>query len=266
LADAAGMYRVGSNTIGFATAGVKRVAIDSHLRLYGVARMIAVGDGSSGAPDYTFASALSTGMYPVASDTLGLVGGGVTSMYISDSYVRSLREHRFVSGNADDPGINWADDTNSGFYWNDFMYVARNGTAVARWNPAGSTANSSITIMTREKGDSRYDLSSSLRFKENVGATPAAVLKAKLLAAFDKFDITSWIWGGEISDEDERYGDPGIGMIAENVLEYLPEAVKHQWVEEGKTKRPNALDPFPIISSLIEKIRQLEERLVAVGG
>ena len=144
------------------------------------------------------------------------------------------------------------------------------GTVVASANVAGTGAPQTHTIITREKGDTRFAAASSLRFKEAL----APRSQASLLAVFDALVPFGWIWGGELPQTDERYGTPGVGFGAEDVEPVYPEAVRYQWVsnledDEGNPlptpeKQVLGLDPLALIAVLHAKITQQEERIATL--
>jgi hypothetical protein len=119
----------------------------------------------------------------------------------------------------------------------------------------GTSAPQSYSIITKEKGDARYASVSSQRYKEAV----ESVDEAELAAVFDNLTLRQWTWGGELAEDDERTGSAGLGLIAEEVEEVIPDAVRYQWHEEAK--RVNGLDPLALIALLVAKVRQLEDRL-----
>lgn len=266
-----GMYRVGSNSIGFAIAATNKVTINSAgITLAGSSRFIADSLGSATTPDYCFSGAGNYGMY-YSGNYLRFSAGGVNMLSLNEALVYHYVPNRFAVGSAASPGIQWQGDPNSGMLHSTYTHMVLNGGYVARFEAHDDTVLASTTVLTRIKADARYVNESSIRYKDQLGIIPKAELSQRLLTAFDAFDLTSWVWGKEISNTNIKFGTTGIGIIAEEVEKYLPEAVKYQWVdgEDGeatKTKQPNALDPMPIIASLIEKIRQLETRLEAVGG
>lgn len=266
-----GIYRNAASSIAFSAAGAARATISTTgLRMYSDG-VIHAETGSAAAPSLHFGNS-ETGLYYAGATTVGISGGGVASFYASETYCRSLTGHRFLSGSAAAPGINWASDTNTGLFLSTYTHFSHAGTTAARIEVNDTAALASTTVMTRTKGDTRYVNESSIRYKDKVGIIPQSELSKKLLAAFDAFDLTSWVWGKAIDEKNVKYGTVGIGIIAEKVEEYLPEAVKYRWKSKdgeediGGKKEANALDPMPIIASLIEKIRQLEARLEAVEG
>ena len=265
-----GMYHDTTSSIAFATAGAARCTINAAgLQMYSGARIIAE-TGTAALPSITNLSDTNTGLYYAGPDLLGISAGGAAAMYVGSSYSRTLAEHRFFSGDQTSPGINWSSKPNTGFALNTYTYAVHNGAWCGRFEEYLDNT-SGYTFQTRGAADARYVNESSQRYKDQIGIVPEAALKAKLLAAFDAFDLTSWVWGGELTEKNIKRGTQGIGLIAEAVEEYLPEAVKYSYKsdadgEDTTEKQANALDPMPIIAAMIEKIRELEARLNAAGA
>lgn len=116
-----GIYRAGTNRLGFSTGGVARWEINASGHLVaGIDNQVDVGDdvtgprdiyargvfrgtvGSAAAPHYTYSSDLNTGMYRVGEDTLGfatgasrtfMMSGGTTAILtgstVGDMYIRA---------------------------------------------------------------------------------------------------------------------------------------------------------------------------------
>jgi hypothetical protein len=132
-------------------------------------------------------------------------------------------------------------------------------TSIAEISPAGTSSPKTTTVITRTKGDTRYQAVSSLRFKEHV-------FEAEDLAElFGNLQPCGWVWGGEVPEDDERRGTDGIGFIAEDVVKVLPEAGRYIR-EDGEERKLQSLDPLALIAVLHAKITELEARLAAVEG
>jgi len=71
-----GMYRVGTNVLGFATTGVVRATITNA----GLRSNIA---GTAGAPSYSFNDDADTGMYAILSNQLAFAAGGAKQMSVT---------------------------------------------------------------------------------------------------------------------------------------------------------------------------------------
>lgn len=148
-------------------------------------------------------------------------------------------------------------DTTTGNYGSSSTSFTLNNTQTASINytteddlPNGST------IVTRIRGDARYAAISSIRYKENVQPYDISGI-------IEQFNIKQWIWGGEIADTDERAGTMGFGLIAEEVNEFLPQAVVWQELDDG-TRRINGLDPLTLISVLIDELTDVKTQLAGL--
>ena len=138
----------------------------------------------------------------------------------------------------------------------DYHYFFTNTAAMmARVEPIGTSAPSEYTVMTRDKGDLRYGVVSSRRYKEDIEDAD----ETRLVRAFDRLRIRDWIWGGETPPEDERHGRNGVGVIAEEMEPLLPEAVRYRKTESERTV--DGLDPVALCVVLAAKLRQLEADL-----
>jgi hypothetical protein len=79
-----GIYKAGTDTIGFTTAGVQRLIIDSSGISSGVAKMYLPG-GSAGAPTYSFLSDSNSGMYGNNSGSVYIVSDGTARLTVDSS-------------------------------------------------------------------------------------------------------------------------------------------------------------------------------------
>ena len=128
----------------------------------------------------------------------------------------------------------------------------QDGVQAARIDPAGQTIGHDTAIVTREKGDARYQrTTSSRRFKENV--------ETALPADFSSLRSKSWTWGGELDEGDPRHGRRGYGLLAEDVDLVLPLAVLRD-----EQERPVGLDSLALIGALFEELRSLRAELSAM--
>lgn len=267
-----GLWRYGSNSIGFTTGGVNRAVFNvSGITLQNDGRFIASNRQDVANPDYCFTGAGGYGMW-YQSNYIRFSAAGSNVLSISDSLMYHYVPNRFINGSSANPAIYFGANNTNGIMGNStYVYNIVNNSAAYRFDNEGGAASS---VINRSLGDARYQRTSSRRFKDNIAKINNTIEK-KLLDAFDKFDLKTWVWGGEIAEHDERRGTVGIGLIAEELETYLKEAVRYQWVDgptpEDEKKKPtkkqaNALDDSPILAALILKIRQLEARLEEVGG
>jgi hypothetical protein len=103
-----GMYRFGADTIGFATNGVARVAIDNNAAYF--------ADGAVGTPGITFLSDPDTGIYRQGANDVRIVAGGST-VFIADGSNAYARKALLVpDGTASLPGYSFENDSNTGMY------------------------------------------------------------------------------------------------------------------------------------------------------
>jgi hypothetical protein len=85
--------------------------------------------------------------------------------------------------------------------------------------PVGTASAATSTIITREKGDIRYQAISSERFKPDAAPIEPVDLSG--------LTLKGWTWGGELDESHPLFGRPGNGFIAEEVAEILPAAVNY---------------------------------------
>lgn len=260
-----GIWRSNTNSIGFTGAGVNRAVINSAgLTLQNDGRFIASNRQDVANPDFCFSGAGNYGMFYQSSYLRFAAAGSQIVAASSSLFIHYTEVHapKYLCTSNPSNGL-----TSTAAY----PYMLLEDTYTHRFD---LNAAADTSVITRSLGDARYQRTSSRRFKENIVKISSDIEK-KLLDAFDKFDFKTWVWGGEIGEQDERRGTVGIGLIAEELETYIPEAVRYQWTDgptiENEKKKPtkkqaNALDDSPIIAAIVLKIRQLEARLEAVGG
>lgn len=110
----------------------------------------------------------------------------------------------------------------------------------ARIEPAGSSFQGAISVMTREKADARYAI-----------AVSAAALKRDIedLAAPDLSDVQprSFVWD---LDGHPRKGLRSAGFIYEDVAAAFPEATY-----PARDGRPGGIDPLALLAGLVAEFR-----------
>ena len=106
--------------------------------------------------------------------------------------------------------------------------------------------------MTREKGDNRYNIVSSIRYKDNVQIAPRA---EGLLSLEPK----TWDWGGELAEDDFRRGTSSYGLVADDVAAVFPDAVMFD--DQG---RPQYLQAGPLFAGLLGEIKHLSAQVAAL--
>lgn len=262
-----GIWRPGPDSFGISVGGQHKVTVNgAGITLSNDGRFIAANKGQQSSPDFCFYGAGGYGMY-YASSYLRFSAAGSQVVAISPTYNISYSTYNRMNN------IRWNDNTNDGFgATSNYTYAIVADTSSHRFDLNGAVNES---VITRALGDARYQRTSSRRFKDKLVEINDS-LEARLLKAFDLFNIKTWTWGKEIAECDERYGTQGIGFVVEELEEFLPEAVRYQWIQDEDfdadsddiptKKQAHALDESPIIASLILKIRQLEARLEAVGA
>lgn len=133
-----------------------------------------------------------------------------------------------------------------------FKTEGAEGANVAAVYPGGTAAGQANVIMTREKGDARYGVASSLRYKDDVTV-------AERVPGFLEIDLHRWAYGGELAEDDFRRGRAGYGHIVEDLAPVLPEAV-----EKDEKGRPDRLNVGPLLGALHAEIKHLAARLDAL--
>lgn len=99
-----GMYRVGTNEIGFSTGATQRLSISS--------AGLRTVDGSASAPAFSFISDTDTGLYLRGTGEIGF-SSGTTLIAAFGSYGLNIVS---PSGTASAPSIYWGNDSNTGLY------------------------------------------------------------------------------------------------------------------------------------------------------
>ena len=121
------------------------------------------------------------------------------------------------------------------------------------------------SVITRTRGDARYQAISSQRFKEEIKDATVNALNI-----IKKLKPKQWKWGGDVPDGDERRGRIGYGLIAEEVVADMPPAGTYVWEmdEEGndtQTLKLQGLDTMALLTLLIDSMQQVDNRLVQLN-
>jgi hypothetical protein len=82
-----GMYRIGADSIGFATNGTLRVTINN--TAVTLTTPLRTGDGSNGSPSHSFSNDTDCGMYRITSNRFGFSSNGELALQIDTSSVAS---------------------------------------------------------------------------------------------------------------------------------------------------------------------------------
>ncbi len=149
------------------------------------------------------------------------------------------------------------------------VFYAHNGVNSPEYSMSvgdGTALGLTHRIVTREKGDVRYQSASSMRFKTDI----APLRDTRDLKSFvEALKVKTFKWGGDLPQTDERYGEPAVGLIAEEVEQIFPEAVVYQYITElqGDTevnigKRVHGLDPIALIAMLVEDVKDLRKLII----
>lgn len=141
----AGMYSLGTDNIGFATAGTLRRDISAAAETFTLPQLGPAG--SVTAPTYSFSGAESnSGMYQSGSDTIRFAAGGVNAVSISDTNLTMVAGRiQLNAGTLAAPGINFGNvssDTDTGLYRiaANNMGVASGGVASMDWTSTAVNA------------------------------------------------------------------------------------------------------------------------------
>ena len=133
--------------------------------------------------------------------------------------------------------------------------LMRNGAGqwMAYFEPGNdSVLSNNASVVTRLRGDTRYQqTSSSRRFKEDEGVAGPRPLT--------RLEARTWTWGGALPEDDPRRGRTGYGLIAEEVAEVLPEAVRRD--AEGRIE---GLDALALIGALVEDLKEARQAIAAL--
>lgn len=109
-----GIYRIGANNLGISAGGALIVNIDttgmSITGAFSISGVLRVGDGSAGAPSFSFANDIDTGMYLDAVGQIGWSVGGTRRMALD---ANSLY---MVNGVVGSPAFAFINDNDTGMY------------------------------------------------------------------------------------------------------------------------------------------------------
>ena len=123
--------------------------------------------------------------------------------------------------------------------------VGGNPVLAARISPTGTTVEDTSTVITAEKGDSRYQaISSDAALKENITDARTA------LPIINQLRPVEYNWINKESNDDKTH----FGLIANEVEQILPSAVK----EGGEGK---AIDMRDLVGLLIKSVKELSAEI-----
>lgn len=108
-----GFYRVGPNNFGIATGGDVRLSVGNDK--FDSLVPFRAGNGSAGAPAFSFRSAINTGMF-LTSGVLGFATAGFSRLQISHAGVQAFVPFLPLGGSAATPSYAFSDDPDTGLY------------------------------------------------------------------------------------------------------------------------------------------------------
>ena len=216
-------------------------------------------DGSVSAPSYSFTTNTDTGIYLSSGEDIIFTREGVSKMQVNVdglfvngelTTATNVQTPRYLStsiGSAADPTYSWNGANGMGMYVkaSEGVKFSVFGTLAAAVGATGTSMTGTQTIATREKGDARWAAISARRFKTDI--SDASMDSGAIL---DALKVHRWTWGDELPENDERRGTEGVGFIAEEVAEILPQAVRYA---DGKVL---GLDPLAILAVLVEEYQK----------
>lgn len=222
-----GIYRIGADTLGVATAGVERIRVASsgNVLIGGLTTrkiLLVNGTGGVASPQYTFYQDENTGVYSDAADHLKFTAGGTQHMEIDDA-ANSVTVDNAGFG----VGVGFGTALTPGYFYN------RPPTTGAAANATWVLASGTIYYLNR--------VSSSRRYKSLI-ETADWLANAKLRP------VKYW----SNTDEEFQYG-----LIAEEVVEELGVSAGSL---DGEGRVENYSDRA-VIATLIAKVNRLEEQM-----
>lgn len=134
-----GIYRYGTDQIGFTTSGAVAWTISGGGNLYGrgTSSSIYVQDGTVSFPSFSFMNDSDTGMYLAGAGLLSFASDGILKMWFSGATC-ALKNGTVLSleaGSAATPSLTFNGDTNTGIYWvsADAAELTAGGALIATW-------------------------------------------------------------------------------------------------------------------------------------
>lgn len=98
-----------------------------------------VADGDVSEPGMVFQTDSNLGIYRVAEDDLSIVTNGTDALRVNNTYISSIRNHRFEDGTVGIPSMSFNNDIDTGFYKpaDGSISVSSNGTEHSRFDADG---------------------------------------------------------------------------------------------------------------------------------
>lgn len=124
-------------------------------------------------------------------------------------------------------------------------------TTVARVEESGTSAPDTKTLMTRQKGDSRYtQISSDKRLKENISEME------DVGGLIDRLRPVRFNW--KENDNDPKPEGLMYGMIAQEVSKVAPE------IALGSEETTVGIDALSVVSVLVKEVQELRKRVAEI--
>lgn len=212
-----GMYLQAAAVLGFSTAGVSRLTVDT-TKIQSIEPFHGP-TGSAAAPTFSFVGNTTDGMYSRSSSSLGFAVNGSENFLVGSTVNRSTLVFQSVYGDSTAPGYSFTSDTNSGMYYDavingpglvfngSVMFKVQNGAVRMRLDDSTYTtdlcASSTTGLVTVD------NCSSSIRYKKNVIDIPDS--------------DSSKLWDlRPVAFDWKESGETNYGFIAEEVHAVLP--------------------------------------------
>jgi hypothetical protein len=157
-----GIYRTGTNTIGFASAGSLVLSLGSAQAYF--------LDGTAGSPGVSFLNDPDTGFYRINSGVIGIATNGGLRLAIDTVGVG------VADGTISEPGLNFISDTNTGFFrpGADQLTLALGGTGYIRYTVQQTIVDNQLIGKGTATNDSANAGYIGERIVSAVGAVAAA--------------------------------------------------------------------------------------------
>lgn len=118
-AASTGMYLSGAPAIGFSVNNSLRLTLDTTNATFAGpanATIFRAGDGTVGAPSFSFTTDTDTGFYRVTANEFRFSSGGTFSAVFGLNYIQSIGQFFSNDGTVGNPAYTFAADPNTGFY------------------------------------------------------------------------------------------------------------------------------------------------------
>jgi len=225
-----GMYRYGTNSLGFATSGANRMFMNT-----------------SG----IFAN---IGIYPGTTNTHPL--GNTTYRWNAIWIATQADGGKINMGNNDT--IEYDDSNNEFKFYMDGTLrtiLGQNATrfsgAILYYTAMATFSSGGYATLRRRDSDGRIlELTSHPKYKKNIRRAPQALKRAKALAK--SANTKHW------EDADDEDGESAAGLLSTDVAEHWPEAIR--WDPEDPTVA-KGIHYEMLVAPLLELVADLEQRV-----